>query len=248
MARIDFTTTPGEYTYTQGERGKHNYGVVKTGATSQRDPVAQRNAGGQDRQVGDHGGHLIPHSLGGRNDETNLDAQAANVNQIGQRHVERDVARLADDPNNTVFLDVQNYNQAGSERPDATMMTVAVRDNTTGKVDVAHYSFQNASYEEQAQWNELANQDVEIDPRQDIGMTQEERALANEYAEMDYSENLGEGYTMFFDENSAPITNESGNEVDGGESFDFGLDTGSVSSDDGGVSNDGGVDGGFGIE
>ena len=33
------------------------------------------------RQQADHGGHLIAHCLGGRNDASNLDAQNANVNQ-----------------------------------------------------------------------------------------------------------------------------------------------------------------------
>ena len=225
MAKIDFNMRPGEYVYEQDELGKHNYGVLKSGATSERDPVAQRNAGGLDREAGDHGGHLIPHRYGGRNDATNLDAQHANVNQRGQAHVEREVASLVNDPNKTVFWDAQNYTGGTGQRPTATMITVAVQDSTTGQVDVVHHSFQNASYEEQAQWEEMANQDVEIDPRQDIGMTAEERALANEYADMPYeSETLGTGYAVSFDEDPGVSTDSVDDGVDDG--MDDGMDDG----------------------
>lgn len=256
MPKIDFTGKPGEYTYTEGEYGKHNYGVVKVGATSERDAYAQRTVGGNDREAGDHGGHLIAHSLGGRNDKSNMDPQAANVNQIGQRSVERDVANLASDPNKTVYMDVQNYSGDGSQRPSATMMTVAVQDHETGKIDVEHYSFQNASYEEQEQWNEIANQDTEIDPRQDIGMTPEERELANEYAEEPVDTSLGDGFTVFLDQDAAPITedmNDGGNmDLDSGTAVDDGMDGGTEMGADASVGSeaeggmDSGADGGIG--
>lgn len=209
MARINFTMTPGEYVYGEDSHGKYAYGVIRCGATSERNAAAQRAAGGADREANDHGGHLIAHCLGGRNDETNLDAQNANVNQRGQRHIEQRVAELANDPNKTVFMSVENHCSNGSERPDATMITVAVRDNTTGQIDVQDYSLQNASYEEQAEWEALANENTEIDPRQDIGLTPEERALANEYAEFDeLDEDLGEGRAFFLDPDTAPITSD----------------------------------------
>ena len=211
MARIDFTMKPGDYVYGQDENGKYAYGVVRCGATSDRNPGAQRAAGGAERQPDDHGGHLIAHCLGGRNDETNLDAQNANVNQRGQRHIEQQVSDLANDPNKTVFMSVENYCSNGSERPDATMITVAVYDNTTGQVDVQEYSLQNASYEEQAEWDAIANEYGEVDPRQDDGLTPEQRALANEYAEYeDLDDSLGQGRAFFLDETTAPVLPEQG--------------------------------------
>lgn len=197
---INFNGTPGEYTYSKTQYGKQAEGIVAVGAQSERDPHAQRTVGGADRQPGDHGGHLIAHSLGGRNDESNMDPQAANVNQIDQRAVERQVAELAKDPNNTVYMSVSNYSGSGSERPDATMITAAVRNNTTGQVDVQYSSFQNASHEEQAEWEAIANSVTEIDPRQDAGMTPQERALANEYADkgFDKYDGLGTGFTYDF--------------------------------------------------
>lgn len=234
MSNIDFTRKPGEYTYTQTDLGKRGYGIPQNGATSARNNNAQRTVGGVDRQPGDHGGHLIPHSLGGRNDETNLDAQSANVNQIGQRSIERQVSRLAADPNKTVYYDVQNYNRPGVDRPDNTMSTVGVLDKTTGVVDVAHFSLQNASYAEQAQWDQQALQDTVIDPRQDIGLTPEERALANEYAEETWSiSDLGSGYTVFFDPSAEPITGISGVSFDDGASLGARDNTVSQDFDDG---------------
>ena len=247
MARIDFTTPPGQYEYNQTALGKSAHGVVQNGATSERNPGAQRAAGGEDRQPGDHGGHLIPHSMGGRNDETNLDAQSANVNQIGQRGVERQAAQLANDPNKAVFMDVQNYNSPGSQRPDATMITVAVEDKNTGQIDVQHHSMQNASYAEQAQWEAIANQNVEIDPRQDIGMTAEERELANSLAEEEYEEGpLGSGFAVFFDPDTAPISSYSGNSVNDGVSLGSSAVTADVGQDDGVSLGDGGMSAGTG--
>ena len=92
---INFSGKPGEYSYAENENGKSAGGVVKVGAQSARDPAAQRAAGGAERMAHDHGGHLIPHSLGGENTSRNLDAQDANVNQRGVRSVERDVTNLA---------------------------------------------------------------------------------------------------------------------------------------------------------
>ena len=143
---MDYSGTPGEYTYSQNANGKSASGIIANGSTSERDLGAQRSAGGADRQAGDQGGHLIADRFGGRNDPTNLDAQAANVNQKEQANVERNVANLAANPNNTVSMNVSNFNSVG-ERPDATMINVGVQDNTTGAIDEQHISFQNASHE-----------------------------------------------------------------------------------------------------
>ena len=109
--RMDYGGTPGEYTYSQNANGKSASGIIANGSTSERDLGAQRSAGGADRQAGDQGGHLIADRFGGRNDPTNLDAQAANVNQKDQANVERNVANLAANPNNTVSMNVSNFNR-----------------------------------------------------------------------------------------------------------------------------------------
>lgn len=194
---MDYSGTPGDYTYSQTHNGKSVSGVIANGSTSERDLAAQRNAGGVDRQPGDQGGHLMANRFGGRNDPSNLDAQAANVNQKDQANFERNVSNLVANPNNTVSMSVANFNSVG-ERPDATMINVGVRNNTTGETDEQHISFQNASHELQESWNNTATQaDPAIDPSQDAGMTDEQRAAANELcgAENMVDDRLGSGWS-----------------------------------------------------
>ena len=197
----DFDGRPGEYHYSQSEHGKTASGVVAVGAQSKRDLALQRTIGGEEREPSDHGGHLIAHSLGGRNDASNLDPQSANVNQINQRAVEREVARVAQEPGKTVYVEVSNYTGTGSQRPDATMITVAVRDDMTGLLDVEYYSFQNATGEEQAQWAQMADEVAALDPHQDEGLTPEQRVLANELSDAEVYDRapLGAGHTVVYD-------------------------------------------------
>lgn len=223
---MDYSGTPGEYTYSQNHDGKSASGVVANGSTSDRDLAAQRNAGGADRLPGDQGGHLIADRFGGRNDPSNLDAQAANVNQKDQANVERNIAELAANPNNTVSMSVANYNSVG-ERPDATMINIGVQNNTTGETDEQHISFQNASHDLQQSWNDTANQaDQTIDPSQNAGMTDEQRDIANELcgAEDAVDDRLGSGWehtdfdVSFLDAETTESEMAGGDEMSSGES------------------------------
>ena len=216
MANINFNSKPGEYQYEETRYGKVAYGVVQNGAQSNRNPQAQREAGHDERLEHDQGGHLIPHSQGGRNDETNLVAQNANVNQIDVRAIERQNSELASNPNNKVYVHVNAYTQPGYERPDAFMITSAVKDETTGKVDIQHSSFTNASHEEQEQWSALADQYSDVDPRQDEGLSAEDRALADQYADYEVDESLGDSYTW----------SAASDETDESESDDYSMDYG----------------------
>lgn len=96
-----------------------------------------------------------------------------------------------------MYTKVSTYTQPGYERPDAFMITSAVRNETTGQIDVHHTSFTNASHAEQEQWSQLADEYSEVDPRQDVGLSAEERALANQYADVEVDESLGTGVTYF---------------------------------------------------
>jgi hypothetical protein len=220
---LNYDTVPGTYTYSQSALGKSASGVVARGAQSERDLSAQRAAGGADRQPGDQGGHLIAYSLGGKNDASNLDAQAANVNQKDQANVERNVSSLAENPNHTVAINVSNFNSVG-ERPDATMMDVGVLDHTTGAIDEQHLSFQNANHDLQASWSAAATQmDPEVDPSQNAGMTEAQREAANELcgAEDSVDMSLGSGCTYmefdtdFLDAGEADALSDDVNEGEG---------------------------------
>lgn len=219
--------------------------------TNTADLGAQRSAGGADRQAGDQGGHLIADRFGGRNDPTNLDAQAANVNQKDQANVERNVANLAANPNNTVSMNVSNFNSVG-ERPDATMINVGVQDNTTGAIDEQHISFQNASHEMQQSWNDTANQaDQTVDSSQNAGMTDEQIDIANDLcgAEDDVDDRLGSGWehtdfdTSFLDAGITESEAPASAEVSSGESEGASEGVGEDNSGEGGS---GGEDDGLG--
>lgn len=194
---MDYSGDPGNYTYSLAHNGKSVFGVITNGSTSNRDLVAQRSAGGTDRQAGDQGGHLMADRFGGRNNPSNLDAQAANVNQKDQANIERNVSKLAANHNNTVSMSVANFNSVG-ERPDATMINVGVKNNITGETDEQHISFQNASHVLQESWNNVATQiDPTIDPSQNTGVTGKQRDAANELcgAEDAVDDRLGSGWS-----------------------------------------------------
>lgn len=239
---MDYSGTPGDYTYSQTHNGKSVSGVIENGSTSDRDLAAQRSAGGTDRQAGDQGGHLMADRFGGRNDPSNLDAQAANVNQKDQANVERNVSNLAADPNNTVAMSVANFNSVG-ERPNATMINVGVQNNTTGEIDEQHISFQNASHDLQESWNNTATQaDPTIDLSQNAGMTDEQREAANELCgtEDAVDDRLGSGWSYTdFDVSflDAETTENDANETSMGNEMSTGEESGGV---------EGGAEEGFG--
>ena len=244
---MDYSGTSGDYTYSQDHNGKSASGVIAIGSTSERDLGAQRSAGGEDRQPGDQGGHLIADRFGGRNDPSNLDAQAANVNQKDQANVERNVAGLASDPNNTVSMSVSNFNSVG-DRPDATMINVGVQNNTTGETDEQHISFQNASHDLQQSWNDTANYaDQTIDPSQNAGMTDEQRDIANELcgAEDAVDDRLGSGWehsdfdTSFLDAVTTESEAAGGTEMSSGDTEITGEASGEDGSGGGGGDDDG---------
>lgn len=231
---MDYSGIPGEYAYSQTANAKSASGIIKNGAQSERNITAQKNAGGKARQSGDQGGHLIGHRFGGRNDSSNIDALAANVNQKDQANVERNIGKLAEDPNNTVVMSVSNYKSVG-ERPDATMINIGVRNNVTGEIDEQHISFQNANHDLQTSWSNTATQATpEIDSRQDIGMTEEQREIANElYGEENFvNDRLGSGWIyMDFDTSFLEAAPESAETFESSETGDFNasfLDGGSL--------------------
>ena len=52
---MNYSGTPGEYTYSQNANGKSASGIIANGSTSERDLGAQRSVGGADRQAGESG-------------------------------------------------------------------------------------------------------------------------------------------------------------------------------------------------
>ena len=175
-----------KFTYENTPLGKIASGYVEeVGAVEPRNTYNQKIAGGEYRQENDHGGHLIAHSLQGSSGLENRDSQNKNVNQIDQRHIEREVASYDQDSNNSVFYSVANYTPVG-ERPQATVINYSVTNEMTGEQINEHVSFQNESHELRQSWNEEVYENCsEIDESQNEGMSADERMYADESCEYD---------------------------------------------------------------
>ena len=81
---IEYTTSEG-YKYTTDKQGRISSVEVRDLKLGQakRNEYAQRNVGGNDREEGDHGGHLIASQFKGSGDIDNLVAQAGTINRNG---------------------------------------------------------------------------------------------------------------------------------------------------------------------
>lgn len=154
---INFDAEPGNYTYIETPTGKKAFGIVKVGPQSKRDPKAQVQAGGEDRRPDDQGGHLIAYILGGVTSDVNLDAQNCNVNQRDMLRVELKVKKLASDPNNIVYYEVENFHSITS-RPEAVMIHIAVKNKTTGEISHDYYEFTNESHKDREEWEKIASE------------------------------------------------------------------------------------------
>mgnify|MGYP003551781725 CR=1 FL=1 len=142
-----------KFTYENTPLGKIAYGYVEeVGAVEPRNTYNQKIAGGEYRQENDHGGHLIAHSLQGSSGLENIDPQNKNVNQIDQRHIEREVASCALDLNNNGFYGVTNYTPVG-ERPQAIMINYSATNKLTGEQIDEPVSFQSENHELEESWD-----------------------------------------------------------------------------------------------
>ena len=72
---------PGQYGYYEDDKGKIAWGNLSLSKDTQRNPAAQKAAGGEYRDEHDDGGHLIGARFGGAPDSRNLDAQNFNLNR-----------------------------------------------------------------------------------------------------------------------------------------------------------------------
>lgn len=70
-----------DYSYEEGKLGKCASGVLGKVDVPVRDPIAQREVGGDERRDTDDGGHLIGARFGAAPGEKNLDAQDRNLNR-----------------------------------------------------------------------------------------------------------------------------------------------------------------------
>lgn len=101
-----------------------------------RDTDAQKDAGGEDRQEGDQGGHIVGRDMGGDGSEGNLVAMDSRINQSDYKKMENEIKRaLAEGKDVSVHYKI-TYD-GDSERPAMIKVTVTV----DGKETV--YTFDN---------------------------------------------------------------------------------------------------------
>lgn len=152
---------PGDYTYTETPYGKMACGQLTLDADVERDAVAQRTAGGEDRRTAgneygvDDGGHLIGARFGGAPGAENLTAQDRNLNRSQYNRMESGWADhlKAEDK---VYVNIESYDGNGSERPTCYMGYAIIEHtdeygNTTR--DVEYISINNESRMEQERWD-----------------------------------------------------------------------------------------------
>ena len=113
---VDSTNGDRYVTDDQG-RVQHMEGVYE-GDKGVRDPKAQREAGGDDRESTDHGGHFKPHVAGGYGGDFNLSAMDGNLNQGEYRQMEARLNAEREKGNDVYFQATANYD-GDSERPSS---------------------------------------------------------------------------------------------------------------------------------
>jgi hypothetical protein len=162
LANPNLFNNGGEYDYLETEHGKGARGSLEISDERIRNPRAQLEAGGEDREARDQGGHLIGTRFGGSPDSENLEAQDRDVNLRGFKGLENEWAQSLENGNN-VFVNVEGYHSNDSERPDA-FMGYSITEDASGNRTWDAFSLQNASYAEQEAWaNTISENDVDND-------------------------------------------------------------------------------------
>lgn len=142
----------GIYGYYEDEKGKIAWGNLSLAKDTQRNPAAQKAAGGEYRDEHDDGGHLIGARFGGAPDSRNLDAQNSNLNRSSFNKREKSWEEALKN-GDKVFVYIETPRTSGIERPDA-YMGYSIIEHPDGKREWDAFSFQNASRSEQMEWNE----------------------------------------------------------------------------------------------
>lgn len=93
--------------------------------TNTRDTDAQARAGGDDRQPGDQGGHIVGRDMGGDSGDVNLIAMDARINQSDYKRMENDIKKAEAEGKDVSVKTEITYN-GDSERPDKIVTTVTV--------------------------------------------------------------------------------------------------------------------------
>ena len=157
--------------------GKYAYADrITIDRTNERDPSAQLKAGGELRQPGDDGMHLISRVANGAKGEENLVAGSHSINRGSYKSMEQSVIKAAENnPDGKVGMRVDTF--CGKDRPDVIQVENTLTDKYGEMTDRQTESWTNQSNSmDAAQYMESGTEFAGYND----SLTEEERALADE--------------------------------------------------------------------
>lgn len=157
--------------------GKYAYAErITIDRNNERDPQAQLKAGGDFRQKGDDGMHLISRVANGSKGEENLIAGDHSINRGSYKSMENSVIRAVENtPDGNVSMRVDTF--GGKDRPDIIQVHNTLTDKDGNIIDRQNESWSNQSNELN---NILTNESGTDFWGYQENLTKEERALADE--------------------------------------------------------------------
>lgn len=144
----DSEYTINGYTYKTDDHGRieswdGRVRLVKQKDVEKRNLEAQSSAGGEDREEGDHGGHIIARIFGGASGIENILPMRAPINQSGYKKMENEIAKALDE-GKEVYIHGDIEYEGDSRRPSKITVkytidgkeTVVQFDNDEGSADL----------------------------------------------------------------------------------------------------------------
>lgn len=123
LGETTYTLNGNEYSTDEHGRIINCESTPTLSPETSRDIGAQINAGGDDRQVGDQGGHIVGRDLGGDPGLGNMSAMDSRINQSDYKRMENDIKRSLNNGDVVVMSTELEYSDT-SERPDRIISKV----------------------------------------------------------------------------------------------------------------------------
>ena len=164
------------YGIRESDGGKFAYAEKFTVDNSnERDAAAQLRAGGDLREPGDDGMHLIPRKGNGAKGEENLIAGDRSINRGSYKSMENSVIKAAENnPEGNVSMRVDTF--GGVKRPDVIQVEIILTDKDGNVIDRENASWSNQSKELKAGQYYESGTDF---PGYKENLSEEERAIAD---------------------------------------------------------------------
>lgn len=168
----EITYEKNTFDYTTDNRGRISSwnGKPQYMPENERDEIAQLEAGGEDRQEGDDGGHLVARILGGSSGNENIVPMRDTVNRGDYKKVENEIAQAVKQGKNVDDSGEIMY-EGDETRPSKIKRVYEIDgEKSVLKVDNVKKSFDlMEDFEENIEKNDLENLLCEIDDMHEDG-------------------------------------------------------------------------------